>query len=342
MTFGSQTTETVSPLYQARGVKKHFPVTGGVLRRTIGHVRALDGVDLDIFRGETVSIIGESGCGKTTLGRMLALLDRPTGGELAFDFGKGLQDVGDLRGGGEMAFRRRVQMIFQDPYTSFNPRQRVGAAMDEVLRVQGIADADERRSRIEAACEMVNMRVQYLERYPHEFSGGQRQRLSIARCLAGRPELIIADEIVSALDVSIQAQIVNLLREIQADTGLSFAFITHDVAVARYIGQRIAVMYLGNVVEILPSEALPEAAEHPYTIALLSAVPSMNAGAQRQRITLQGEVPSPIDAPPGCPFSTRCPFVMDVCRKERPQLRAATDPRVGHQVACHLSEPPKA
>lgn len=333
------TATNATPLYGAREVRKLFPVTGGILRRTIGHVRALDGVDLDIFRGETVSVIGESGCGKTTLGRMLALLDRPTSGQLAYDFGNGPTDVVGLRGGPEMAFRKRVQMIFQDPYTSFNPRQRVGAAMDEVLRVHGFDDADERRSRITEACEMVNMRVQYLERYPHEFSGGQRQRLSIARCLAGRPELIVADEIVSALDVSIQAQIVNLLRSIQEETGLSFVFITHDVAVARYIGHRVAVMYLGNIVEILPSEALPQDAEHPYTIALLSAVPTMHAGEKAKRITLQGEVPSPIDAPNGCPFSTRCPFVMDRCRQERPTLRAAADGRLGHQVACHLEAP---
>ena len=331
---------TATPLYEARAVRKLFPVTGGILRRTIGHVRALDGVDLDIFRGETVAVIGESGCGKTTLGRTLALLERPTSGSLAYDFGQGPSDVAGLRGGPEMAFRKRVQMIFQDPYTSFNPRQRVGAAMDEVLRVHGVDDATERRERIAEACDMVNIRTEYLQRYPHEFSGGQRQRLSIARCLAGRPELIIADEIVSALDVSIQAQIVNLLRRIQADTGLSFVFITHDVAVARYIGHRVAVMYLGNVVEILPSEALPAQAEHPYTIALLAAVPDINLGSKRERVTLQGEVPSPIDAPAGCPFSTRCPFVMDVCRQERPVLRPAADGLVGHQVACHLDTPP--
>lgn len=329
-----------SPIYSARDVKKLFPVTGGVLRRTIGNVRALDGVDLDIYRGETISVIGESGCGKTTLGRMLALLSRPTSGELAFDFGDGLQDVTNLKGAQEMAYRKRVQMIFQDPYTSFNPRQRIGAAIDEVLQVQGIDDENERKERIENAFEMVNMRTDYLQRYPHEFSGGQRQRLSIARCLAGRPELIIADEIVSALDVSIQAQIVNLLRRIQKETGLSFVFITHDVAVARYMGHRVAVMYLGSVVEILPAEALPEKAEHPYTIALLSAVPDMDASSKVKRTTLQGEVPSPIDVPTGCAFSTRCPYVMDICRSEKPLLKIAKGKSAGHQVACHLETPP--
>lgn len=328
------------PLYSARNLKKLFPVTGGVLRRTIGHVRALDGVDLDIYRGETVSVIGESGCGKTTLGRLLTLLQKPTSGELSFDFGDGQRDVTGLKGSSEMEFRKRVQMIFQDPYTSFNPRQRVGVAMEEVLEVQGVADPDERRSRISHAMDMVNMRQEYLQRYPHEFSGGQRQRLSIARCLAAKPQLIIADEIVSALDVSIQAQIINLLREIQAETGLSFVFITHDVAVARYVGHRIAVMYLGSVMEILPADALPHGAEHPYTIALMSAVPDMNLGREREQVGLQGEVPSPIDAPSGCPFSTRCPFVMDKCRSERPTLRQAADGRSGHEVACHLEQPP--
>lgn len=329
-----------APLYEIRGLKKLFPVTGGVLRRTLGHVRALDGVDLDLFKSETLSVIGESGCGKTTLGRMLAVLQKPTEGTLNYNFGDGSKDVTKLGRGQELAFRKRVQMIFQDPYTSFNPRQRVGAAMEEVLQVHGIEDAAERRARIEEACEMVNIRSQYLQRYPHEFSGGQRQRLSIARCLATRPELIIADEIVSALDVSIQAQIVNLLRSIQDETGLSFVFITHDVAVARYVGHRVAVMYLGSVVEILPAEALPDAAEHPYTIALMSAVPTMGKKEKKHQVVLQGEVPSPIDAPTGCAFSTRCPFVMDKCRTERPPLRPAADGASGHEVACHLEEPP--
>lgn len=325
-----------TPLYQIKEVKKHFPVVGGVLRRTKGYVKALDGVDLSIFRGETISIIGESGCGKTTLGRMMALLDNPTEGALEFDFGQGLQDVTKLQGKDQMRFRKKVQMIFQDPYTSFNPRQRVGAAMEEVLQVHGVRQVDERIARINEACEMVNIPTQYLQRYPHEFSGGQRQRLAIARCLATKPELIIADEIVSALDVSIQAQIVNLLREIQGETGLSFMFVTHDVAVARYVGHRVAVMYLGSVVEILPAESLPEAAEHPYTIALLSAVPSMNPDRKGERIILQGEVPSPIDKPSGCAFSTRCAFAMDICRSERPELRPSHNSTSGHEVACHL------
>lgn len=332
--------KSASILFTARSLKKHFPVKGGFLRRTIGQVKALDGVDLDIHRGETIAVIGESGCGKTTLGRMLAVLQNPTDGALNFDFGTGLENVLGLSRKQEIAFRKKVQMIFQDPYTSFNPRQRVGAAMNEVLQVHGIDNPEERFKRIQEACEMVNMKVEYLQRYPHEFSGGQRQRLAIARCLAVKPELIIADEIVSALDVSIQAQIVNLLRKIQSETGLSFIFITHDVAVARYVGHRIVVMYLGSIVEILPAEALPNGAEHPYTIALLSAVPDMAVEKKKREIVLQGEVPSPIDAPMGCTFSTRCPFVMEICKKERPLLRAATNSLSGHQIACHLENPP--
>lgn len=328
-----------TPLYSARNIEKLFPVTGGVLRRVTGHIRALDNVDLDIYRGETVSIIGESGCGKTTLGRTLSLLEKPTAGELAFNFGNGLQDATKFKRADELAFRKRVQMIFQDPYTSFNPRQRIGAAMDEVLQVQGIHEPEERQNRIDTALEMVSMSTQYLQRYPHEFSGGQRQRIAIARCLATKPELIIADEIVSALDVSIQAQVINLLREIQDETGLSFIFITHDVAVARYIGHRVVVMYLGAVMEVLPAAALPEGAEHPYTVALMSSVPTMN-NQKRERITLQGEVPSPINAPTGCPFSTRCPFVMDKCRAEKPVLRLSKNGVPGHQVACFLENVP--
>jgi oligopeptide/dipeptide ABC transporter ATP-binding protein len=333
--------QMINPIYQARGVKKLFPITGGILRRTIGHVRALDRVDLDIYRGETVAVIGESGCGKTTLGRMLALLAKPTEGQLSFDFGNGLEDVTNIDAKNEMNYRKRVQMIFQDPYTSFNPRQRIGAAIEEVLLVQGVSDEDERKSRILEAMEMVNIRPEYLLRYPHEFSGGQRQRLSIARSLAGKPELIIADEIVSALDVSIQAQIVNLLKNIQKERGLSFMFITHDVAVARFMGHRVAVMYLGSVVEIIPSDSLPGKAEHPYTIALLSAVPDMVSQEKKlHKVTLQGEVPSPIDAPPGCTFSTRCPFAMEICRNEKPILKIAKSGSAGHQVACHLETPP--
>jgi oligopeptide/dipeptide ABC transporter ATP-binding protein len=329
-----------SLIYSAKDLKKLYPVTGGILRRTIGHVRALDGVNLDIFRGETISIIGESGCGKTTLGRILTLLQKPTSGELQFHFGTHEIDVNKLIGNELMAFRKSVQMIFQDPYTSFNPRQRVGAAMDEVLKVQDVKDGDERRARIDEAMQMVNMRRDYLNRYPHEFSGGQRQRLSIARCLAARPNLIIADEIVSALDVSIQAQILNLLREIQTETGLSFVFITHDVAVARFVGHRVAVMYLGQIMELLPAELLPNGAEHPYTIALMSAVPNMNVSENRKLKILSGETPSPINAPTGCPFSTRCQYVMDRCITERPQLRPSHAGKSGHQIACHLEEPP--
>lgn len=329
-------------VYRLHGIKKLFPVYGGVLRRTIGHVRALDDISLDVYRGETISIIGESGCGKTTLGRVLALLLEPSSGERSFNFNNGLEELKPSKAKLELRFRKKVQMIFQDPYTSFNPRQRVGVAIEEVLQVHGFSEPQEREERIKRAVEMVNIREDMLDRYPHEFSGGQRQRLSIARCLAGNPELIIADEIVSALDVSIQAQVLNLLKEIQKSTQLSLVFITHDVAVARYMADRIVVMYLGSIVEILPARLLPKIADHPYTIALISAVPTMNKSEKTFNIKLSGELPSPIDLPQGCSFSSRCPFVMDICRSEKPILKMGSSLNPDHQVACHLTNPPQS
>lgn len=330
----------MSVLYSARSVTKHFPVTGGVLRRTVGQIKAVDGVDFQVLRGETVALLGESGCGKTTLGRVLSLLERPTSGSLAYDFGSGPVDVSHLKGRAEFGFRRRVQMIFQDPYTSFNPRQRVGDAIDELLRVHGVHDRNQRRRRIAEVCDMVSIRHEYLQRFPHEFSGGQRQRLSIARGLSIRPELIIADEVVSALDVSIQAQVVNLLKDIQRETGVALVFISHDVGIAQYISERIVVMYLGKVVEVLGSEEMHLRARHPYTQALLSAVPTMDEAARQERIVLSGETPSPQNKPSGCPFRTRCPYVMDVCHDVEPQLRRSDGLDPHHEFACHLDEVP--
>ena len=323
----------MTPLLEITDLVKHFPITSGVLvDRQIGQVRAVDGVSFVLNEGETLGLVGESGCGKSTLCRVILQLTAPTSGSVRF---RGVELVGrsrrDLR-----PLRREVQMIFQDPFASLNPRRRVGQIIGDPMRLHGIADGAELKSKVAELLERVGLHAEHYNRFPHEFSGGQRQRLAIARCLATKPELIIADEIVSALDVSIQAQIVNLLREIQGETGLSFMFVTHDVAVARYVGHRVAVMYLGSVVEILPAESLPEAAEHPYTIALLSAVPSMNPDRKAERIILQGEVPSPIEKPSGCAFSTRCAFAMDICRSERPELRPSLNSTSGHEVACHL------
>lgn len=326
-------------LYRIRNLSKSFPVKGGLFRRKVGEVRAVQDISLDIHRGETVGVLGESGCGKTTLGRVLTLLEKPTAGSMDFDMGAGMRDVSSFRGIDMFQFRRRVQMIFQDPYTAFNPRQRVGDAFDELLRVHGFRDPAERARRVEDACAKVNIRRDYLARYPHEFSGGQRQRLCIARCLTINPQLVIADEVVSALDVSIQAQVVNILKKIQRDTGVTFVFISHDVSVVQYMSQRVVVMYLGEIMEIIDAEDMHLKAEHPYTQALLSAVPTMDASARRERIMLTGEIPSPIDKPPGCPFSSRCPHVMDVCRTTDPPLRRAAS-GAQHLVACHLDTPP--
>ena len=287
-----------SPIYRATGIKKYFPVTGGILRRTIGHVKALDGVDLDIYRSETISVIGESGCGKTTLGRMLAVLQKPTEGELTFDFGQGLQSVKELDRGEELAFRKKVQMIFQDPYTSFNP--------------------------------------EHYNRYPHEFSGGQRQRIGIARAIALKPKLIVADEPVSALDVSIQAQVINLLADLSKEDNISIVFIAHDLSVVQHISDRVAVMYLGKIMEIGKSEDIFAKPSHPYTKALLSAAPKPDPKLERsrERIILQGDLPSPMNPPSGCVFRTRCWKAQSKCETEVPTL-------THHKTlatACHFPE----
>ena len=317
-----------NPLVEVRGLSKVF---GEGKQR----VNAVKEVSFSVAKGETLGLVGESGSGKSTIGRVMLRLIESTSGQVLY---RG-EDVGRATSGRMRELRRKLQIIFQDPYASLNPRMRVGDILGEALRVHGLAPgAKAQASRVAQLLDLVGLRPEHADRYPHEFSGGQRQRLAIARCLATKPELIIADEIVSALDVSIQAQIVNLLLKIQRETGLSFIFVTHDVAVARYVGHRVAVMYLGNVVEILPAESLPEAAEHPYTIALLSAVPSMNPKVKDERVALQGEVPSPIDMPSGCAFSTRCPSVMDICRTERPVLKISNISKGDHQVACHLNK----
>jgi oligopeptide/dipeptide ABC transporter ATP-binding protein len=313
------------PLLSVRGLEKHFPVRRG------RHVKAVDGVSFDLWRGETLGLVGESGCGKSTTGRAILRLLEPTAGEVHFD---GV-DVGALDRGGLRAFRRRAQFVFQDPFGSLNPRLSVGAMLEEVLEVHGLGHPNQRDRAVELL-ELVGLRPEHIDRYPHEFSGGQRQRLGVARALSVEPEFLVLDEPVSALDVSVQAQVVNLLEDLQRELGLTYLFIAHDLALVEHVSDRVAVMYLGRVVEIADAKRLYKEPRPPETQALLSAVPRPDpAGREsRSRIVLEGDVPSAIDPPSGCPFHPRCPHPGkdEPCRTLRPPLEGAGD---GHMAACH-------
>jgi oligopeptide transport system ATP-binding protein len=321
------------PLLEVRDLVMHFPVGGGMLAKSAGVVKAIDGVSFQIRKGETLGLVGESGCGKTTTGRCILQLERPTSGSIVFE---GIDmvtlDAAELR-----AFRRRVQVIFQDPYSSLNPRMTVGQILEEPLKVHGLVpDKGERELRVRELLVQVGLLPQHAGRYPHQLSGGQRQRVGIARALAMEPSLIVCDEPVSALDVSIQAQIINLLEELQARLGLTFLFIAHDLSVVRHISDRVAVMYLGKIAELADRNSLYEEPLHPYTRALLSAVPipDPKIEAKRERTVLRGEVPSPLNPPSGCVFHPRCPIAVDRCSAEVPPLREI---RPGHWAACHLA-----
>ncbi|MBL3641536.1 dipeptide ABC transporter ATP-binding protein [Bacillus sp. RHFB] len=310
-------------------LKQYFPIKGGFFGRTINHVKAVDDITFDIKQGETLSIVGESGCGKSTTGRAILRLDEPTSGSIHF------QDK-DLLSLGKKEMRRTrkdLQVIFQDPFASLNPRQTIGKILGEALAIQNVVPKEKRKSRIEELLGHVGLRPESMERYPHEFSGGQRQRIGIARALAVDPKLIICDEAVSALDVSIQAQVLNLLKSLQRQFDLTFLFISHDLGVVRHISDRVMVMYLGKIVEIADKKSIFEQPQHPYTRALLSAIPVPNPVHERERILLTGDVPSPIDPPNGCRFHTRCPFVQDICKTQLPELKRSAQ---NHQVACHI------
>ena len=322
-------------LLEVRDLKMHFPITRGILiQRQVGSIRAVDGLDFDLIRGETLGLVGESGCGKSTTGRAILQLHRPTAGSVRFEGVELTETSGpDLR-----QMRRRMQMIFQDPYASLNPRMTVGSIVGEPLDVHQLGNSKtDRQERVRELLEIVGLNPYFVNRYPHEFSGGQRQRIGVARALAVNPSFIVCDEPISALDVSIQAQVINLLEDLQRELQLTYLFIAHDLSVVRHISDRIAVMYLGKIVELAERTELYENPSHPYTEALLSAVPVPDpvVEAKRQRIILEGDVPNPASPPTGCNFSTRCPKAMDRCFQEEPEFRDVGD---GHYAACFLNE----
>jgi len=324
------------PLLQVNDLKKHFPMRGGLFSRRSGWVYAVDGVSFEVKRGETLSLVGESGCGKSTVGRAILRLFDITAGQVVLD-GKRIDDLSPDK---LHSMRRRVQVVFQDPFSSLNPRMRVRDILAEPIRNFGLTkSAAELEARLAELMDIVRLPRDALDRRPHEFSGGQRQRICIARALAAEPELIVCDEAVSALDVSVKAQIVNLLQDLQQKFGLALLFISHDLAIVEHMTHRVAVMYLGKIVEMASRQQIFTAPKHPYTKALLSAVPIPEPGAQRSPIILKGDVPSPINPPSGCRFHTRCPYVFDRCRAEEPELRSRED---GQWAACHLDALPEA
>ncbi|MFE9257222.1 ABC transporter ATP-binding protein [Streptomyces sp. NPDC006879] len=329
-----QATTSPEPLLKVTGLTKHFPITKGVLRRQVGAVKAVDGLDFEVLPGETLGVVGESGCGKSTMGRLITRLMEPTGGKIEFEG----NDITHLGTAAMRPMRRDVQMIFQDPYGSLNPRHTVGSIISAPFKLQGVTPEGGIKAEVQRLLSLVGLNPEHYNRYPHEFSGGQRQRIGIARALALKPKLVVADEPVSALDVSIQAQVVNLMDDLQDELGLTYVIIAHDLSVIRHVSDRIAVMYLGKIVELTDRKSLYESPMHPYTNALMSAVPvpdPKRRGVKSGRILLKGDVPSPISPPSGCRFHTRCWKATEVCKTQEPPLVAL---KPGHQVACHHPE----
>ena len=321
-------------LLEVRNLKKHFPIQKGFLKRTVGHVKAVDGVDLAVREGETLGLVGESGCGKTTTGRLILRAIDPTVGEIRFRRNDKMVDIATIPEGELKTFRSEMQIIFQDPFSSLNPRMSVHDIISEPLVIHGLAHGANLTTRVRQLLEAVGLKAQHMNRYPYAFSGGQRQRIGIARALALQPKLIVADEPVSALDVSIQAQVINLLEDLQTEFGLTYLFIAHDLSVVEHISDRVAVMYLGKIVELADAAALYHTPQHPYTEALLSAVPVPDPERKHERIILKGDVPSPANPPSGCKFHTRCRYVQDICSQEEPALNEV---QAGHHAACHFA-----
>jgi oligopeptide/dipeptide ABC transporter ATP-binding protein len=322
-----QTIEKPS-LLKLEQVKKYFPIKGGLLKRTQGHVKAVEDVSLEVFEGESIGIVGESGCGKSTLGRTILGLEEITEGKVSYKN----QEIQGLSGRERKSITKEMQMIFQDPYASLNPRQRIGNALEEVFVMHTDLSSEERKQKVVSLLKEVGLKEEHYDRYPHEFSGGQRQRIGIARAIALNPSMIICDEAVSALDVSVQAQVLKLLKDLQEKYQLTYLFISHDLGVVRYFCDRVLVMYLGNTFELASSEKLYEKPLHPYTQALLSSIPRPKVGKKRDRIRLTGEIPNPANPPSGCPFHTRCPIATDVCKQAKPEWKEV---EADHFVACH-------
>ena len=327
---------------QLRDVEVHFPVKAGVFKRTVAHVKAVDGVDVDIYRGEVLGLAGESGCGKTTLGKAILRLVEPTKGEVSYiSPEKDMTELTSLSKKEMDPFRKKLQIVFQDPHSSLNPAFTIFGSLEEPLKKYGVKSRSERRKIIGDLLEAVNMRREYMDRYPHEFSGGQRQRIGIARALCIGPEIIVCDEAVSALDVSIQAQVLQLLMKLRKERNLTYLFITHDLSVTEYLCDRIAVMYLGRIVELCRSEDLYQNTLHPYSEALISAIPVADLDKKTKRIVLEGDVPSPVNPPSGCPFHPRCPKAQDICKSKVPPLKKYTTNGNEHYASCHLIDLPE-
>ena len=321
-------------IFRVKELRTWFPIKKGLTKKVVGHVKAVDGVSLEVYKGETIGIVGESGCGKSTFGKTVMMLEQPAGGQVEFNYNGEFKDITKFSKDEMFEFRKKVQMVFQDPYSALNPQKKIYTSFEEPMKVHGITSKEEREANMERVLKMVNIQPDYLLRYPHEFSGGQRQRLCIARALEVMPEVLICDEPVSALDVSIQAQVLNLMKDIQKELNLTYMFIAHDLSVVQYMSDRIVVMYLGKIVEVADSRSLYEEPLHPYTQALLSAIPVPDIHNKKERQILSGEVPSPINKPSGCAFHNRCPHCMDICKSEDPMMRACGNE--GHTVACHL------
>ncbi len=321
-------------IFRVENLRTWFPITKGIFKKVVGHVKAVDDVSLEVYKGDSLGIVGESGCGKSTLGKTLMMLEKATGGKVLFNYGGEFRDITQFNSDEMFNFRKKVQMVFQDPYSALNPQKKIYTSFEEPLKVHGMKSQEEREAVMQRVLKMVNIQPDYLLRSPQEFSRGQRQRLCIARALEVMPEVLICDEPVSALDVSIQAQVVNLMKDIQKELNLTYLFIAHDLSVVQYMSDRIVVMYLGKIVEIADSRALYDQPLHPYTQALLSAIPVPNIHNTKKRQVLEGEVPSPIRKPTGCAFHPRCPYATEQCKREDPAM--IHHQGGNHMVACHL------